>query len=657
MLASDHPPPRNKILVVGRRGVGKLTLVQSILGSRFVPTTSVSKSRPSSPLILPAIPVPTLEETLVDGHGVLSQGISTFAPPNLSQASQHALEDMDIASTAPPITAPSSTPSSAATGGGGASDFSSCHSSQPSQSQSQSQSQSEDSQQQQQQFNPGASLESIGGGSQATRPKVDHSGVTIPWTIDTKYYSVKVDFWIDETEARRRVELERMIEAGELDEMGAVVEAVIFCYSKNEPSTFHDIKPWLAYVERHEPSITLCVATGAPSTQQEQEAGQMQQDHTAEDEEVVDDYDEWCLANGFEFIDLQDEPRDLTQDEHVGLDRIMEALAAHMWDGLKRKSSKKRDQHERSMMMSFRDDDMDMTYDSSYRAGGISRRSLLGLDVADMSLQDGGMQGMDCDDDDEDDSEDEDEGGDKAFSRALQELNMYNRSASPPTGRPLLGVTTGQGVVGSALSQGTMRASIFDQAGGMDSDKTQDHSGFDDDFDLKDDEIRELERDDVWSSSQDDSGSIAAIATLSGRSNDIERALEKQFKKFLGQPVDDGSMNASSEYGGNKESSSGELDSSLEKEFSSFELNEDGEFEFGDFVVSEGPGGQELEDLDIHFGVQGVSTPSQESIKSMHRALFANIDDDDGMAQTLATLQGLRGTSYLHSNHDPKRPF
>jgi hypothetical protein len=29
----------------------------------------------------------------------------------------------------------------------------------------------------------------------------------------------------------------------------------------------------------------------------------------------------------------------------------------------------------------------------------------------------------------------------------------------------------------------------------------------------------------------------------------------------------------------------------------------------------------------------------------MHKALFSNIDDDDGMAKTIATLQGLRGES------------
>jgi hypothetical protein len=70
-----------------------------------------------------------------------------------------------------------------------------------------------------------------------SRSKADHSGITIPWTIDTKYYSVEVDFWIDETEAQGSAELERLVENGDLDEMGAVVEAVVFCFSKNQVTT------------------------------------------------------------------------------------------------------------------------------------------------------------------------------------------------------------------------------------------------------------------------------------------------------------------------------------------------------------------------------------------------------------------------------------
>lgn len=88
----------------------------------------------------------------------------------------------------------------------------------------QSQASSASQQQQQQDHDP----------STPGRAKLDHSGVTIPWTIDTKYYSVKVDFWIDETYAQGRTAMEQMVESGELDELGSVVEAVVFCFSKNQ---------------------------------------------------------------------------------------------------------------------------------------------------------------------------------------------------------------------------------------------------------------------------------------------------------------------------------------------------------------------------------------------------------------------------------------
>ncbi|KAI7829312.1 hypothetical protein BC939DRAFT_23050 [Gamsiella multidivaricata] len=286
----------------------------------------------------------------------------------------------------------------------------------------------------------------------------------------------------------------------------------------------------------------------------------MQESHV--NNEIIGDYDDWCLGNGFEYIDLQDQPSDLTQDEHVGLDRIMEALAAHMWDGLKRKSNKKRDQHERSMMMSFHDDDMDLTYDSSCRDNG-PRRSLAGFDPANLSkLHEGMLDHEDDGDDDEDDVDD-----DRAFYDALAELNLHNRSKSP----------TAPGHGPGILTQ-TMGAFSESQQDKKSSASTH---GFDDDFDLDEQEIKALENDDMefWSSQE------------SSRSVDVDRTLERQFKKFLGHSLDD-SVTTSSEAGGKE--SSGELD-----DFS-FELNANGddEFEFGDYVVSAaGPGGEELRDF------------------------------------------------------------
>ncbi|KAK3821156.1 MAG: hypothetical protein J3Q66DRAFT_148338 [Benniella sp.] len=582
-MPSDNLP-RNKILVVGRRGVGKLTLVQSILGSRFVPTTSASKSRPSSPLILPAIPVPTLEETIAEEHGIPH---GTFTPPHTD-------------STTPPST---ESPSASI------------------------QSSSLSTLQRQ----PILQEDALSSESQnQKRTTLDHSGVTIPWTIDTKYYSVQVDFWIDETDVQGRAELERMVASGELDEMGSVVEAVIFCFSRNQPSTFYDIRPWLAFLERHEPSITLCVATDAPSMhshETEQEA--------LADEETVDDYDDWCLGNGFEFVDLQERPSDLAQEEHVGLDRIMEALAAHMWDGLKRKSSKRREEHERSMMMSFQDDDVDMTYDLSWR------KSILGLDGGNTSRVHEDTHGQAEEEEEEeaedDSSGDDDEDDDRAFYRALAELNLQNRPASPsalshgPVPSPLAA-----GSINTSAGIGNRSRANSSSQDMRNSDRSQ-TLGFDDDFELNDQDLKALEDDDpeFWT------GQESSLT--------LDRTLEKRFRQFLGQSMDD-SITSSSEAGGKE--SSGEIDDTdLSDKDISFELNENGEFEFGSFVVaSSGPGGEELHDLEI--GDDELSTPNQESIRSMHKALFGNIDDDDGMAQTISTLQGLREQGKTMSEQD-----
>ncbi|GJJ68035.1 alpha- and gamma-adaptin-binding protein p34 [Entomortierella parvispora] len=555
MLSSDTPP-RNKILVVGRRGVGKLTLVQSILGSRFVPTTSVSKSRPSSPLILPAIPVPTLEDTvLASAEGL---GHLTTTPPNGDHVNAHnaySVFSQEAANTSLDASFAMANTSLL-----------------------------------------GASM------METARPRQDHSGVTIPWTIDTKYYSVQVDFWIDETESQGTAELERMIEAGDLDEMGTVVEAVIFCFSKNQPSTFHDIKPWLAFVERHEPSITLCVATDAPMHELSG-ANNATEMASSADNEYIEDYDDWCLGNGFEYIDLQEQPEDMAQDEHVGLDRILEALAAHMWDGLKRKSNKKRDQHERSMMMSFQDDDVDMG-DMGSSFPGLNDQSRLYNDLE-----------HDEDEDDDDDEDDEDD--DRAFYKALAELNLQARPQSP------------SGLGQRSLSKQAMNI--------LKETQIPTGSGFDDDFDELHLEQAldsvDLE-DDIWSSQESSTSpnqTRGSGVTVSGR------RLERQFKQYLGQPSGDETF-SSTDTGGID--SSGELSDDAEY---SFELDNAQDFEFGDFIVNPGPGGDELEDIDFSFGAaDGMSTPKQESIKTMHNALFSNIDGDDGMAQTIAILQGLR---------------
>ncbi|CAG8443519.1 8323_t:CDS:2 [Ambispora gerdemannii] len=101
-----------------------------------------------------------------------------------------------------------------------------------------------------------------------------HSGLTLPWRISTKYYTADVQFWIDETVNEESVD-PKVLETYESEEsgVGGVVDAV--------PSTFNDIRAFLPFIARYEPAITLAV-------------------------------------------------------ERIGIDRVLEALQSHVWDGMTR---------------------------------------------------------------------------------------------------------------------------------------------------------------------------------------------------------------------------------------------------------------------------------------------------------------------------------
>ncbi|CAJ0842215.1 4833_t:CDS:2 [Entrophospora sp. SA101] len=86
----------------------------------------------------------------------------------------------------------------------------------------------------------------------------NYSDLLVDWNIETKYYKARVYFWIDETVGRNDINWE--VVTGYLDEdngIGDVVDAIIFVFRKDEPSTFEDIHTFLPFIKRYEPSITL----------------------------------------------------------------------------------------------------------------------------------------------------------------------------------------------------------------------------------------------------------------------------------------------------------------------------------------------------------------------------------------------------------------
>ncbi|RIA92227.1 alpha and gamma adaptin binding protein p34-domain-containing protein [Glomus cerebriforme] len=146
----------------------------------------------------------------------------------------------------------------------------------------------------------------------------NHSGIKIPWKINTKYYSAKVDFWIDETVHKDHVNKE-VIQGYENEEngIGKVVDAILFIFKKDEPATFDDIKVFTSFIQQYDPAITLAIGTGKII------------------QGVDDPYEDWCLENGFEYVDMEVTKKD-NIDERIGIERILEALQSNMWEGLTR---------------------------------------------------------------------------------------------------------------------------------------------------------------------------------------------------------------------------------------------------------------------------------------------------------------------------------
>ncbi|KAG0171630.1 hypothetical protein DFQ29_008729 [Apophysomyces sp. BC1021] len=143
-----------------------------------------------------------------------------------------------------------------------------------------------------------------------------HSGLRIPWQIDTKYYTAQVDFWLDEVDGKEQPDVIKAY--AETDNgIGQVVDAFVYVFSKDKPSTFDGIREWLPFLENCDPSIRLCIGTGA-------------------NKKAEDAVEDWCIDNQIEYIDL-DETTDMPLDK-AGVSLAVDVLQTNMWDGLTQKT-------------------------------------------------------------------------------------------------------------------------------------------------------------------------------------------------------------------------------------------------------------------------------------------------------------------------------
>jgi alpha- and gamma-adaptin-binding protein p34 len=141
-----------------------------------------------------------------------------------------------------------------------------------------------------------------------------------PWIIDTKYYTAHVS-----------VEICRL-DACELPELDVAHEAVILVFDASSPESFTSLQRWWEGRDTDELAFKLAVATkrdqvcssarGRPSWLQKAE--------------------EWCLERMIELVEVEEaeERPQVARDDNremSGVARVVEALQAHMWSGLRLK--------------------------------------------------------------------------------------------------------------------------------------------------------------------------------------------------------------------------------------------------------------------------------------------------------------------------------
>ncbi|ORZ02596.1 hypothetical protein BCR43DRAFT_481804 [Syncephalastrum racemosum] len=137
------------------------------------------------------------------------------------------------------------------------------------------------------------------------------SGIRIPWTIKNKYYTAKVDYWLDQVTPSQTDVI-----AGYADpnnSVGRVVDAFVYVFRKDQPETFEGVKAWTTFIENCSPSIQLCVSFGAGP-------------------DMEDSVEGWCVEHQFEYVDLEAKQQEELNKAGWGL--ALDALQANMWDGM-----------------------------------------------------------------------------------------------------------------------------------------------------------------------------------------------------------------------------------------------------------------------------------------------------------------------------------
>ncbi|KAK8242008.1 alpha and gamma adaptin binding protein p34-domain-containing protein [Phyllosticta capitalensis] len=167
-----------------------------------------------------------------------------------------------------------------------------------------------------------------------TTPPAPHSdssvaGLSHALSISTPYYSATVPIWIDEISSLSAWRTDYLSPAaGEvLSALGAWVYVFRAPLSQEQAQTVRDTMRAIRQVVDEQQDlgewdgVSLAVRLGRGETGRVGEA---------------EEWDEWCSAEGFEFVDVGVDDRPGKRNafgEKVGVERVREALEANDWDG------------------------------------------------------------------------------------------------------------------------------------------------------------------------------------------------------------------------------------------------------------------------------------------------------------------------------------
>ncbi|XP_052701441.1 alpha- and gamma-adaptin-binding protein p34-like [Crassostrea angulata] len=138
--------------------------------------------------------------------------------------------------------------------------------------------------------------------------------VSYSWNIDTKYYTAEIKLC---TTKKRTVGTEEFADG---------VEAIVIYFNAGQEESFDLAKAWLPYLKEISPAIQLLVCKNIP----QKSANLRHAIHM------------WCLDNDFELVELEPEVKVDEEDdfqETTGIERIIQALHAHMWPNMILKES------------------------------------------------------------------------------------------------------------------------------------------------------------------------------------------------------------------------------------------------------------------------------------------------------------------------------